>query len=57
MEKKTSKYYCNSCKKVIGDVNTVICSCCLKWIHWKCDVLKDVPKAIDYICKMCLCNK
>ena len=46
-------WYCATCTLAVGETRCIACDSCLQWFHFRCAVLKTVPKAKLWFCRGC----
>ena len=50
---KSTPVLCVLCKEDIDSLDSVVCDCCLLWVHLKCVGKKTPPKAKYWFCRDC----
>ncbi|XP_074596809.1 uncharacterized protein LOC141851903 [Brevipalpus obovatus] len=51
---KRKRWICRNCKKVTSSGKSILCDCCLDWLHFRCVGLTSMPKKEMWMCPDCV---
>ena len=52
--KLRKSYFCGICRKAIDEgEETILCNCCMEWMHFTCCNIKKRPKIVYWFCCQC----
>ena len=51
--KLSAQWMCELCRQNLNKMDSVVCDCCLQWVHLKCIGKRTYPKGKFWICRDC----